>query len=152
VCERERTVRCDCIQVPLKRLALVFTSERLSVSNIPVAMAPVPCHVVIDWGIVIHPYLACLDTIDGDNGKRRALPRGLLLVTRMAALQAEQRRETQWQPRVQNPVQKRAPHLGHSVQIPRNCLAWVSVLECVRRLFTEHMCLQCLDANYSVNR
>jgi hypothetical protein len=34
----------------------------------------------------------------------------MLLVTRMAALQAEQRRESQWHPRVQNPVPKRAPY------------------------------------------
>jgi hypothetical protein len=39
-------------------------------------------------------------------------PRGMPLVTRMAALKAEQRRETQWHPRVQICVQNRAPCIG----------------------------------------
>jgi hypothetical protein len=38
-------------------------------------------------------------------------PRGMSLVTRMAAFQAEQRREAQWHPQVKIPVGKRAPYV-----------------------------------------
>jgi hypothetical protein len=47
----------------------------------------------------------------------------MTLVARMAALQAEQRREAQWHPRVQNSVRKRAPYrdsLRHCLTPPLN--------------------------------
>jgi hypothetical protein len=52
------------------------------------------------------------------TGKRSGHPRGMALVTRMAALQAEQRRETQWHPRMQTSIEKRAPYAATSIVIP----------------------------------
>jgi hypothetical protein len=46
------------------------------------------------------------------TGKRSEHPRGMPLITRVAALQVEQTRETQWGHRVWISVEKRAPYLS----------------------------------------
>ena len=92
------------------------------------------------------------------TSKRSERPRGVPLITRMAAFQTEKRCETQWHRRVQNHAQKSTPYRnrGESSTIHSSQLSGHPSKEIHTLRSTELMIwavyLQCSDAFYSANR
>jgi hypothetical protein len=66
---------------------------------------------------IIRPGLQCLDRFTELTVRGSGHPRGMPLDTRMVARRQEQRRDTQWHPRVQHPVEQRAPYLHIMLQL-----------------------------------